>query len=51
MFRAWQVAVTVMAVAFMLKSINAGTPFWVPVTTALLMMSILAADAERKISC
>jgi len=46
-FRAWQVTVTVVAVAFMLQSINAGTPFWVSVTTALLMMSILAADRER----
>ena len=29
----------------MLASINAGTPFWVSVTTALLVMSVLAADA------
>jgi len=44
MFRAWQVVVALAATAFMLDSINAGTPFWIAITSALLAMSVLAAD-------
>jgi len=44
MFRAWQLGVTLAATLFMLYSINSGTPWIIAIPSALLVMSVLAAD-------
>jgi len=45
-FRAWQVVVTCVAATYMLIAINNGTAFIIAIPSALLIMSILAADAD-----
>jgi len=45
-FRAWQIVVACAATIFMLVQIDGNTPLFVAVPSALLIMSILAADAD-----